>query len=77
MGLMGLAMHLSSGAAVDPEESAAWSTSEEGRRFMSLSSQDWCEADIAAGADRAQAQAAADRTTAAYTGGAPEEQAES
>ncbi|MGI8329196.1 SRPBCC family protein [Actinomadura scrupuli] len=75
MGLAGLALHLASGAAVDPAESAAWSTSDEGRRFMSLSSQGWCEADIAAGADRAAAQAAADRTIAAYTGAAPEEPA--
>ncbi|MGH3565571.1 MAG: hypothetical protein ACRDRH_05975 [Pseudonocardia sp.] len=67
LALMGLAIHLSSGRAVDPQESAAWTASDDGTRFMSLSSQRWCEANIAAGADRADAQAAADRTTAAYT----------
>jgi hypothetical protein len=35
---------------------------------MSLSSRGWCDAGIAAGADPADARAAADRTTAFYTG---------
>lgn len=66
--LSGLARHLASGASVDPAEAAAWSASEEGRRFMTLSSQAWCDASIAAGTDSADARAAAARTTAAYTG---------
>lgn len=66
--LNGLARHLASGASVDPAEAAAWSASEEGRRFMTLSSQAWCDASIAAGTDSADARAAAARTTAAYTG---------
>jgi uncharacterized protein YndB with AHSA1/START domain len=69
--LMGLAIHLSSGRAVDPRESAAWSASDEGKEFMTLSSQRWCDANIAAGADEAAAKAAAERTTAAYTASAP------
>jgi len=68
LALSGLAMHLASGASVDPAEAAAWSASEEGRRFVTLSSQAWCEADIAAGTDVVAARAAAGRTTAAYTG---------
>ena len=64
----GLARHLASGARVDPAEAAAWGASEEGRRFMMLSSQAWCDASIAAGTDSADARAAAARTTAAYTG---------
>jgi uncharacterized protein YndB with AHSA1/START domain len=68
MGLMGLALHLSSGGrAVDPQESAAWMASDEGRRFMTLSSERWCAASIAAGTDQTEARAAADRVTAAYT----------
>jgi uncharacterized protein YndB with AHSA1/START domain len=67
LALMGLAMHLRSGTSVDPREVAAWSASDEGKRFVSLSSQKWCEASVAAGTDTAEAQAAADRTTAAYT----------
>ncbi len=72
LGLLGLAMHLESGKSRDPGEAAAWSASEEGRRFMALSSRSWGDASIAAGTDRAQAQAAADRTTAAYTGTEPQ-----
>ncbi|HEY9476586.1 MAG TPA: activator of HSP90 ATPase, partial [Mycobacteriales bacterium] len=71
MGLMGLATHLSSGQAVDPAESAAWLASNEGRRFVTLASQRWCDASVAAGTDEVAARAAADRTTAAYTGIAP------
>jgi len=67
LALIGLATHLSSGAPVNPAEVAAWSTSEDGRRFMTLSSELWRDANIAAGADSAAAHAAADRTTAAYT----------
>ena len=67
LGLMGLATHLMSGKSVDPQEFAAWSASEEGKQFVSLSSQKWCDASAAAGTDRAEAQAAADRTTAFYT----------
>jgi uncharacterized protein YndB with AHSA1/START domain len=74
MGLMGLALHLSApGKTMDPQESTAWTMSEEGKRFMTLSSELWCEASVAAGADQAEAQAAADRTTAAYTGAAPDQ----
>jgi hypothetical protein len=51
----------------------AWLTSDEGKEFVTLSSQGWYEANIAAGAAEADAQDARDRTTAAYTAGAPEE----
>jgi uncharacterized protein YndB with AHSA1/START domain len=64
----GLARHLASGASVDPAEAAAWSASEEGRKFMTLSSQAWGDASIAAGTDIAAARAAEGRTTAFYTG---------
>jgi hypothetical protein len=49
MALMGLALHLSSGVAVDPQEAMAWFGSEEGRRFVTLSSEGWYEANVAAG----------------------------
>jgi uncharacterized protein YndB with AHSA1/START domain len=67
LGLLGLAIHLDSGGSVDPHEVAAWSASEKGKRCISLSSQSWCDASVAAGADPADAQAAADSTTAFYT----------
>jgi uncharacterized protein YndB with AHSA1/START domain len=71
MGLIGLALHLSSGQAVDARESATWAASDQGKEFMSLSSQRWCDASVAAGTDEADAQAAAARTTAAYTATVP------
>jgi hypothetical protein len=69
MGLMGLATYLASGdPGADPaREGVAWMVSEEGKRFMTLSSERWCEADIAAGAPENEARAAAGRTAAAYT----------
>ncbi|MCO5973986.1 SRPBCC family protein [Actinoallomurus soli] len=66
--LLGLAGHLTSDpGAIDPAQAMAWARSEEGRRFWTLSSERWCEANLAAGADETWARAAADRTTAAYT----------
>lgn len=69
LGRVGLSKHLESGQAVDPQAVAAWSASDEGTRFMTLSSQRWCDASVAAGTNQSDAQAAADRTTAAYTSG--------
>jgi uncharacterized protein YndB with AHSA1/START domain len=68
-GLLGLAGHLRAATAVDPADALAWMASDEGREFMTLSSRRWGEAAIAAGADPEEARAAAERTTAAYTGG--------
>jgi uncharacterized protein YndB with AHSA1/START domain len=77
MGLLGLGLHLSAPDATVREAGAAWAVSDEGKQFMSLSSQRWCEASVAAGTDPADARAAADRTTAAYTGTAPDQPTES
>ncbi len=66
--LLGLAQHVSTGAAVDPQEAVAWQGSEEGKEFFGRSSDEWCRASIAAGTDASAARAAADRTTAFYTG---------
>ena len=68
---MGLANHLSSGQPVDRKLAAAWMASDDGKLFMSLSSERWRDASIAAGTDETSARAAADRCTAAYTGTAP------
>ena len=68
LSVMGLALHLRSGAAVDKTEAATWMASADGVRFMTLSSDGWRDASIAAGADEQAARAAADRTIAAYTG---------
>ncbi|GJF21685.1 SRPBCC family protein [Streptomyces sp. HO565] len=67
--LVGLTMYLSSGGTpVDPEEVAAWSASEAGRRFVLSSGEAWYGADVASGTDPASARAKADRTAAFYTG---------
>ena len=50
-----------------PDE-AAFATSPEGKAFMTGSSEAWGQAAVAAGTDRDAAQAAAQRTTAFYTG---------
>jgi uncharacterized protein YndB with AHSA1/START domain len=65
--LLGLYLHLS-GDMASPEEGMAWATSDEGKRFASLASDDWGRASTAAGTDAQAARAAAERTTAFYTG---------
>ncbi|WP_436530319.1 SRPBCC family protein [Actinoplanes sp. HUAS TT8] len=70
-GLLGLAMHLSApDAPRDNDAIMAWMVSEDGRRFMKLSSEAWAGADVAAGADPAVAGKQAAATYAAYTGAA-------
>ncbi|MFI7426366.1 SRPBCC family protein [Micromonospora sp. NPDC049836] len=69
MGLLGLASHLAAdGSGVTPDQAAEWMGSDDARRFIVLSSERWCEASVAAGTPADEARAAADRTTAAYTG---------
>jgi uncharacterized protein YndB with AHSA1/START domain len=66
--LMALTLHLTSEATVDPKEAAIWMASEDGEDFMRRSSEAWCRASIAGGADEAAAMAAASRATAFYVG---------
>jgi uncharacterized protein YndB with AHSA1/START domain len=68
MALTGLGLHLTSRAPVDPKAFEQWMTSEEGLTFIRLSSSGWGQAAMAAGTPEADARAAADRTTAFYTG---------
>jgi len=68
LSLLGLALHLETGASNDPEAFMAWSASEDGQVFMRRSNDGWCEADVADGADPEDARARADRTFAFYTG---------
>lgn len=67
--LVGLSVQLSTGQAVDPSAGQEWMASEDGRRFMTLSSEAWYAANVGAGAAPDWARAAADRCVAAYTGG--------
>ena len=64
--LVGLTIHLSTVEAVDPSSGQRWMASEDGRRFMKLSSEAWYEANVAGGADPEWARSAADRRLAAY-----------
>jgi uncharacterized protein YndB with AHSA1/START domain len=67
LGLLGLALHLRTGADVDPA-ARAFPGSPEGQDFIRRSSTAWEQADISGGTDPATARAAAHRTTTAYTG---------
>jgi uncharacterized protein YndB with AHSA1/START domain len=67
LSLMGLGLHLASGASLDPAEVQAWSLSPEGIEFARLASTGWVDAAIAAGDDADQARAAGERTLAFYT----------
>ncbi|HXW15906.1 MAG TPA: SRPBCC family protein [Terriglobia bacterium] len=68
LALLGLSLHLSTGAAVDPKEAAAWTLSAEGKEFVRRSSDEWGRASIAAGTEEGAARDAASRTTAFYCG---------
>lgn len=67
LSLMGLGLHLASGASLDPAEVQAWSLSPEGIEFARLASTGWVDAAIAAGDDADQSRAAGERTLAFYT----------
>lgn len=69
--LLGLYDHVSGRPTLEPAEAAAWLGSADGKEFVTLSSERWRDASIADGTPAAEAEAAAARTTAAYTG-APE-----
>jgi uncharacterized protein YndB with AHSA1/START domain len=71
LALVGLARHMSGGEPMDPQQGAAWVGSDEGREFISLSSEQWCQASITAGTPVTDAQQAAGRTVAFYTGTEP------
>lgn len=68
LGMLGLRRHLETGATLDPKQGAQWPTTEDGKQFVSRSSEGWCRASIAAGTPEPSAHEAAGRTTAFYTG---------
>jgi uncharacterized protein YndB with AHSA1/START domain len=68
LGLMGLGLHLDSGAAVDPEAGLAFPTTPAGRSFVEAAAAGWAEGAIADGDDPAAAREAAGRTVGFYTG---------
>src|SRR5262249_23008116 len=68
MALFGLAKHIATRAAAQPNDVIAWLGSDEGKAAVRRSSDDWGRASIEGGTDASAARAAAARTTAAYTG---------
>ncbi|WP_344249602.1 SRPBCC family protein [Isoptericola hypogeus] len=64
--LMGLGLHLASGATFDPQASEEWSVGPEGVEFARRASTGWADAAIADGDDPAAARAAAERALAFY-----------
>jgi uncharacterized protein YndB with AHSA1/START domain len=71
LALVGLALHLSTGEPVNREEVAVWLESDDARQFTALSSELWCLASIAGGTLATEAEAAAERCLAFYTGSEP------
>jgi uncharacterized protein YndB with AHSA1/START domain len=72
--LMGLGRHLDApDFLLKPEEAEAWFFTDEARQMIRTSSEDWARADIAAGADEAQARAVAESTRRFYSGEPPME----
>ncbi|HEX6272104.1 MAG TPA: SRPBCC family protein [Polyangiaceae bacterium] len=68
LGLFGLYRHIRTGESISHEEAEMWSTTDEGKRFTRVASDDWARAAIAAGEPEVQAREAAERTRKFYTG---------
>jgi uncharacterized protein YndB with AHSA1/START domain len=66
--LLGLAIHTSTGESIDPSFGQQWTGTEDGRRFLERSGEEWYSANIALGVDSATARAMADRCIKAYLG---------
>ena len=67
LGLMGLGLHLETGAQVDPATAVTFPASPAGTEFIRLAAADWGEAAIRDGDDPGQAREAAARTAAFYS----------
>ena len=72
--VLGLSLHLATGAANDPADAMAWSMTAQGIGFNRQSGERWHDADLAAGNDPEHARERADRAITAYTdfGDAPD-----
>ncbi|MGV0645956.1 SRPBCC family protein [Mycolicibacterium sp. XJ2546] len=66
--VLGLAIHLRTGESVDPAAGQQWLGTDDGRRFLTLSSERWYDANVAQGEDPVAAREMADRCLAAYLG---------
>lgn len=66
MMLHDLALYIEPGETGSSAVSLEWMMSQDGIRFLTLSGEDWYEADVASGTDPATARTRADATLAAY-----------
>lgn len=67
LALLGLGLHVESGAPVDPEVGMTLHLTTEGRTFIEHAAKDWADAAVEAGEEPDQAHGAAARTIAFYT----------
>jgi uncharacterized protein YndB with AHSA1/START domain len=65
---LGLAIHLSTGESIDPSFGRQWTGTEDGRRFLTLSGEEWYTANVSFGEGPTAARALADRCIKAYLG---------
>lgn len=72
-GLLGLALHLTGGERIAPEDAEAWMLGDEGRRFSRSAADAWARAQVADGGDPDAAASAATNTYLFYTGQTAEE----
>ncbi len=66
--LLGLAIYLGTGESIDPSFGQRWIVTEDGRRFLALSGEEWYAANVACGVDPATARVLTDRCIKAYLG---------
>lgn len=71
LGLLGLGMHTRSREARDSFNEHVWGASDEGKAFVTASGEGWIAADIAGGADNADAETRGRATIAFYRGEPP------
>jgi uncharacterized protein YndB with AHSA1/START domain len=71
LALMGLGLHIESGAPVDPATAVTFPASPEGAEFIRRAATGWADAAVKDGDEAGQAHAAAARTMAFYTPPAP------
>ena len=67
LGLMGLGLHLDTGARVDPLDADDWAVTPPGIEFVRHAASGWADAAVADGDDPVAARAAAERTVTFYT----------
>lgn len=67
LGLMGLGLHLDTGAPVDPTDADGWAVTPPGIEFVRHAAEGWAQAAVSDGDDPASAREAAERTVTFYT----------